>query len=164
MLSKTETEVRQYQGSYEEYLQEKRKLESRQMRFTDNKGSSGKVGIEKNSGTGIIGSAGNVTGEVSSRTNAQEPTLQDVFDKKTYYNPGKIKSRLTKQLEKYEKQLAESEQKAAELKMQLMDPALATDYEKLMELQSQLDAEEKQQESLLERMMETETELLNFLE
>ena len=65
-------------------------------------------------------------------------------------------------MEKYETQLAESEQKAAELQMQLMDPALATDFEKLMELQSQLDAEEKQQESLLERMMETETELQNF--
>ena len=65
-------------------------------------------------------------------------------------------------MEKYETQLAESEQKAAELQMQLMDPSLATDFEKLMELQSQLDAEEKQQESLLERMMETETELQNF--
>ena len=122
-------EVRQYQGAYEEYLQEKSKRES---------GQNAAVG------------------------NAQEPTLQDVFDKKNYYNPGKIKSRLTKQLEKYETQLAESELKAAELQMQLMDPALATDFEKLMELQSQLDAEEKQQESLLERMMETETELQNF--
>uniref|UniRef100_UPI0040566999 ABC transporter C-terminal domain-containing protein n=1 Tax=Acetatifactor sp. TaxID=1872090 RepID=UPI0040566999 len=66
---------------------------------------------------------------------------------------------MLKQLEKYEKQLAESEEKAASLKLQLLDPALATDYQKLMELQNQLDAEEAQQESLLERMMETETEL-----
>lgn len=88
-----------------------------------------------------------------------EPTLNDVFDKKTYYNPGKIKSRLTRQLEKYETMLQESEQKAAELKMQLLDPALATDYQKLMELEQQLEAEEHQQESLLERMLETETEL-----
>ena len=55
--------------------------------------------------------------------------------------------------------LSESEERAAELKMKLMDPALASDYEKLMELQEQLDAEEQQQESLLERMLETETEL-----
>ena len=55
--------------------------------------------------------------------------------------------------------LEESEGKSAELQMQLMDPALATDYTKLMELQNQLDAEEHQQETLLERMMETETEL-----
>lgn len=96
---------------------------------------------------------------VSKKKDTVEPTLNDVFDKKTYYNPGKIKSRLTRQLEKYETMLQESEQKAAELKMQLLDPALATDYQKLMELEQQLEAEEHQQESLLERMLETETEL-----
>lgn len=87
------------------------------------------------------------------------PTLQDVFDKKTYYNPGKIKSRLLKQLEKFEKQLSESEEKADSLQLQLLDPALASDYHKLMELQTQLEEEEHQQETLLARMLETETEL-----
>ena len=124
--------VKQYHCGYEDYLIEKGKLEN----------------------TTKTGNTGN-TKTVSSK----EPTLEDVFDKKTYYNPGKIKSRLLKQLEKYEKMLVESEAKAAELQMQLLDPALATDYEKLMELQNQLDAEEHQQETLLERMMETETEL-----
>lgn len=124
--------VKQYNYSYEDYLVEKGKFEN-----------AGKLGVS------------NATKNVS----AKEPTLDDVFDKKTYYNPGKIKSRLLKQLEKYEKMLEESESKSAELQMQLMDPALATDYTKLMELQNQLDAEEHQQEILLERMMETETEL-----
>ena len=124
--------VKQYNYSYEDYLVEKGKFEN-----------AGKPGVS------------NATKNVS----AKEPTLDDVFDKKTYYNPGKIKSRLLKQLEKYEKMLEESESKSAELQMQLMDPALATDYTKLMELQNQLDAEEHQQEILLERMMETETEL-----
>ncbi|MCM1539237.1 MAG: ABC-F family ATP-binding cassette domain-containing protein [bacterium] len=89
----------------------------------------------------------------------KNPTLGDVFDKKTYYNPGKVLSRLKKQLEKYEKQLAESEARAAELSLRLMEPDLASDYQKLMELQEQLDGEEHLQETLLERMMETETEL-----
>jgi len=40
-----------------------------------------------------------------------------------------------------------------------MAPEIATDYHKLMELQNQLEKEETQQESLLERMMETEIEL-----
>ena len=40
-----------------------------------------------------------------------------------------------------------------------MDPALASDYPKLMELQTAIEEEEKNQESLLERMVETETEL-----
>ena len=90
---------------------------------------------------------------------AKNPTLDDVFDKKTYYNPGKVLSRLKKQLEKYEKQLEESEARAAELSLRLMEPELASDYQKLMELQEQLDGEEHLQETLLERMMETETEL-----
>ena len=87
------------------------------------------------------------------------PTLRDVFDKKTYYNPGKILSRLKQQMAKYEKQLEESEQRLADLQMQIMDPALASDYTKLMELEEQNQKEEQNQESLLERMLETETEL-----
>lgn len=127
-----ETVVTQYRMSYEEYL------------------------TEKGRRTPAVQLSKQNTASVKSNT---EPTLSDVFDKKTYYNPGKIKSRLTKQLEKYEKQLAESEERANELKLQLMDPSLGTDYEKLMNLQSRLEEEEHQQETLLERMLETETEL-----
>ncbi len=123
--------VKQYDCNYEEYLQEKQKLD------IPDKNEQGK----------------------ERTVSAKDPTLQDVFDKKTYYNPGKIKSRLLKQLEKYEEQLAESEEKAASLQLQLMDPALASDYQKLMELQTQLQEEEHRQETLLERMLETETEL-----
>ena len=92
------------------------------------------------------------------------PTLSDVFDKKAYYNPGKVRSRLQRQKEKYERMLAESEEKLAELQMQMLDPALASDYPKLMELQSAVDAEEANQVSLLERMLETETELAEYEE
>ena len=121
----------------EAYLEEKRKREAGIIKDISRKDATVAVSKEK----------------------GQNPTLEDVFDKKTYYNPGKIKSRLLKQLEKYEKQLAESEERANELKLQLMDPALGTDYEKLMALQEKLEAEEHEQETLLERMMETETEL-----
>ncbi len=140
--------VTQYNYGYEEYLQEKAKSESVKNSLGGNAAPAG-----NSAGTG-----GTVAGGLK-RGAEDVPTLQDVFDKKTYYNPGKVKSRLVKQLEKYERQLAESEERAAELKLQLMDPTLATDYAKLMELQEQLDAEEHQQESLLERMLETETEL-----
>ena len=85
--------------------------------------------------------------------------MDDVFDKKKYYNPGKILSRLKKQLEKYTEQLAESEEKAAALQMELLTPELSTDFERLMEIQTAIDEENKKQESLLERMMETELEL-----
>ena len=39
-----------------------------------------------------------------------------------------------------------------------------SDYPKLMELQSAVDAEEANQDSLLERMLETETELAEYEE
>ena len=130
-------EVRHYKCNYEEYLDEKRKREA---------------GIIKN-----ITKQNDVT--KSSSGKETQPTLDDVFDKKTYYNPGKIKSRLTKQLEKYENQLAESEKKVEELKLELLDPALASAYTKLMEIQNQIDEEEHKQETILERMLEAELEL-----
>ncbi len=127
-----ENAVTQYACSYEEYLLEKQRL----------RGNTVKAKPDANA-----------------KLTPNSPTLSDVFDKKNYYNPGKIKSRLLKQLEKYEEQLRVSEQRADELKLQLADPSLSTDYEKLMELQSQLDEEEHRQETLLERMLEAETEL-----
>ena len=73
--------------------------------------------------------------------------------------PAKILSRLKRQLEKYEEQLAESESRMSELQLEMMDPELSADYERLMELQTKIDEENQTQESLLERMMETELEL-----
>ena len=93
------------------------------------------------------------------KKSAATPTLSDVFDKKTYYNPGKVLSRLKQQMTKYEKLLEESEQRLADIKMQMMDPALASDYTKLMELENLKQKEEQNQDSILERMLETETEL-----
>lgn len=137
-------DVTQYDCSYEEYLAEKQKCEK--LNKTDSvKKNAASSGLSKN-------------GSENEKKNAS-PTLQDVFNKKEYYNPGKIKSRLVKSLEKYYKQLAESEEKANELRLRLMDPELASDYQTLMELQTELDAEEHLQESLLERILETETEL-----
>ena len=136
--------VTQYDCGYEEYLTEKHKREN--LNRTDSrKRNATSFGLNKNCG--------------ENEKKNSEPTLQDVFNKKEYYNPGKIKSRLIKQLEKYYKQLAESEEKLNELKLRLMDPSLASDYQTLMGLQTELDAEEHFQESLLERILEAETEL-----
>lgn len=147
-----ENEVRQYACGYEDYLQEK-------SRCSEQQGAAGKRRQPESEGAAAQGRGQDAESAGIKRSRAPEPTLADVFDKKTYYNPGKIKSRLVRQLEKYEAMLAESEEKAAKLQMQLLDPALASDYEKLMELQNQLDEQERQQESLLERMLETENEL-----
>ncbi len=136
--------VTQYDCGYEEYLEEKQKRENL-LRTDAEKRNAASSGSYKNGG--------------GNERKSSEPTLQDVFNKKEYYNPGKMKSRLLKQLEKYYKQLTESEEKVNELKLRLMDPALASDYQKLMELQTELETEEHQQESLLERILESETEL-----
>ena len=134
--------VKQYAMDYENYLAEKQR-----------------------EAEGIVGAPGERASGVNRQDKAkgagekEAPTLADVFDKKTYYNPGKVRSRLQKQLEKYERMLEESENRLAELNMQYMDPALASDYAKLAELQEAIDAENQNQESLLERMLETEMEL-----
>ena len=126
-----------YHCVYEEYLERLQKEELKQQQLNQAKEEA----------------------ERNEKKSDKTPTLNDVFDKKTYYNPGKILSRLKQQMAKYEKQLEESEQRLADLQMQIMDPALASDYTKLMELEEQKQKEEQNQESLLERMLETETEL-----
>lgn len=171
--------VKQYKMSYELYLEEK---ERERAGLVVNNGAAGSAEGGKNATysaakataakattagamegtTAGITSGAAVGAGVGADTSA--PTLDDVFDKKTYYNPGKVLSRLKKQLEKYEKLLAQSEEKASEYKLQLMNPELATDYPKLMEIQNKLDEEEKNQESILERMLETELELEDMQE
>ena len=166
--------VKQYKMSYELYLEEK---ERERAGLVVNNGTAGSAGGGKNavSSAADATAAGAATGAMAGFTsgaaagacvgaNTSAPTLDDVFDKKTYYNPGKVLSRLKKQLEKYEKLLAQSEEKASEYKLQLMNPELATDYPKLMEIQNKLDEEEKNQESILERMLETEPELEDMQE
>lgn len=166
--------VKQYKMSYELYLEEK---ERERAGLVVNNGSAGSAGGGKNAvssaadATAAGATAGAMAGITSGAAacacvgaNTSAPTLDDVFDKKTYYNPGKVFSRLKKQLEKYEKLLAQSEEKTSEYKLQLMNPELATDYPKLMEIQNKLDEEEKNQESILERMLETELELEDMQE
>ena len=160
--------VKQYKMSYELYLEEK---ERERAGLVVNNGAAGSAGGGKNAvssaaDAATAGAAAGITAGITSgaAAGAGAPTLDDVFDKKTYYNPGKVLSRLKKQLEKYEKLLAQSEEKASEYKLQLMNPELATDYPKLMEIQNKLDEEEKNQESILERMLETELELEDMQE
>lgn len=166
--------VKQYKMSYELYLEEK---ERERAGLVVNNGAAGSAGGGKNavSSAADATTAGATAGAMAGITsgaaagacvgaNTSAPTLDDVFDKKTYYNPGKVLSRLKKQLEKYEKLLAQSEEKTSEYKLQLMNPELATDYPKLMEIENKLDEEEKNQESILERMLETELELEDMQE
>ncbi len=167
VLEFSQDQVKQYNMNYEDYLNEKQREAAGLTGSRIGAGKAGTAGQDGPAGksgkapgpqnqdpAGAAGAAG-----IQGTVGAGNPTLSDVFDKKTYYNPGKIRSRLQSQLEKYERQLSESEEKLAELKMMLLDPALASNYPRLMEIQDGIDAEEKNQESLLERMLETETAL-----
>ncbi|MDD5900507.1 MAG: ABC-F family ATP-binding cassette domain-containing protein [Lachnospiraceae bacterium] len=154
ILEFSQTGVKQYSMNYEEYLEQKQKEALKEEQKEP-------VKPVKELSKATYSESAQGYGANESRMNSS-PTLSDVFDKKTYYNPLKIVSRLERQLEKYEKQLEEDEQKAAELRMQLMSPDLASDYEKLMELQTAVGALEHDQETLLERILETETELAEY--
>lgn len=157
--------VNQYKMSYEDYLAQKQKeanglVGGRGAAAHTTGTSGGESESRKARNRQPEDSRGTAqAGQTGGKDDKTAPTLADVFDKKTYYNPGKIRSRLKNQLEKYERLLSESEGRLAELQLQLADPALASDYAKLVELQEAIDAEEQNQESLLERMLETETEL-----
>ena len=152
--------VQQYKMDYEEYLAQKQKEAAG---LVGGRGPAQSAGTLENDSAGRKARTGQWEGGKQTVQSAV-PTLTDVFDKKTYYNPGKIRSRLKSQLEKYERLLSESEGRLADLQMQLADPALASDYSKLMEIQETIDTEEKNQESLLERLLETETELAEMEE
>ncbi|MBO7730132.1 MAG: ABC-F family ATP-binding cassette domain-containing protein [Lachnospiraceae bacterium] len=74
-------------------------------------------------------------------------------------NPGKFRARIERKIEKIQGQITESEAKTDLLRKQLEDPALASDFEKLMEIQAEIDQNEKQQEDLLNLLVEAEEEL-----
>ncbi|MBR6452756.1 MAG: hypothetical protein IKS87_08615, partial [Lachnospiraceae bacterium] len=81
------------------------------------------------------------TGKRSDQISAsdEEPTKAQAS-----YQAGKEQARLQKKLEKLEASIETAEARVQELKDQLMDPALASDYVKLQELQDEIDAGEEE--------------------
>lgn len=141
--------VTYYPCGYEEYLELTRAA-------GETEGKPAQTGRQKQ-GTDKLENAIVQKGSVA-RTSKPAPSLEDVWDKKTYYNPGKIEARRKQQIAKYEKQLEESEQHLLEYQMQLMDPAISSDYERLTELQEKIDAAEHEQDNLLNWLAELESE------
>lgn len=144
ILEFTKEKVTYYDCGYEEYLQEKQK-EKDWNGSNANRLKTGSVSMKE-------------AKEKGSKADQKNPTLEDVFDKKTYYNPGKIAARRKQQIAKYERQLEESEERSNAIRLKMVDPAISSDYMQLTELQQELDKEEAQQESLLTRIMELEIE------
>lgn len=136
--------VEWYGFGYEYYLDEKQKREARAL--AKESGRTDAAPARKTEKQGVRNQA------------AKTPTLDDVFDKKTYYNPGKIAARRRQQIAKYEKQLKESEERMQQLQMEQMDPALASNYVRLGEIGSAIAKEEELQESILGFLIELEVE------
>ena len=139
-------QVNYYPCGYEQYLHEREKLHAR---------------LNVSSGNATSSTKSSATGSLSSKTtpNGNNPTLDDVFNKKTYYNPGKIISRLKQQIEKYNKMAEESEEKINSLLMEQMDPSIATNSYELTRLETAIQEEKENQNSILERLLELEIEL-----
>ena len=92
------------------------------------------------------------TGNVSAQGNierAPEPTAAQ-----SSYQAGKEQSRNRKKIQKIEEEIEKLESIGEELKAKLSDPAIASSYMKLSEVQAEIDANE---EKLLELMDEWET-------
>ena len=77
--------------------------------------------------------------DIMSTAAGEEPTKAQAS-----YQAGKEQARLQKKLEKIEEAIGTAEARVQELKDQLLDPALASDYVKLQELQDEIDAHEEE--------------------
>lgn len=77
-------------------------------------------------------------------------------------NPGRERSRLERRKEKVEDLLFKNEEETAALKEKLSDPALSSDYEKLMDIQEKINALEQQQEEYLDQIIEIDDALEAF--
>jgi len=88
---------------------------------------------------------------------AARPVEKEVSkEEKKIINPGKEEAKRKKLLEKLETKLEESSNRVLELKIQLVDPTIASDYEKLYKIQEEIDAEEARSLELLEELAELE--------
>ena len=134
-----------YDMKYQEYREEKRKMEMA-------------------ASNGLAYSNSRVTGSLSKRQGpgTEKPAAEKKTDEREMLlktNPGKLESRLTRKLAKLEEELAQSEESMLNYKEEMADPAIAADYNRLIILQEKIAEEEEKQEGLLGQIMEAEEEL-----
>ena len=141
ILDFADGEVRQYPCGYDEYLQEKAKRNA---------------GAE-HTAAGVISQTGASRNLIMQSDVTQTDTSTN--SSAEIKNPGKFRARIERKIEKIHNQISENEAAVQTLKDRLEDPALASDFEKLMEIQNEIDQKEKQQEDLLQQLLEAEEEL-----
>ena len=135
LLFMEEDKVRLYEFGYEQYEEEMAAINAED----DNAGSPTKGKVISTQLGGSIDRDTNVYADDPIRSGQQS------------YLEGKEKSRLEKKKKKLEEQIGKIEQEIDELKEELEDPANASDYVKLQDIQTKID---KSEEHLLELMTE----------
>ena len=142
-----------YQFGYEQY-QEKldREAEESKNVYRGNaifggaisQNGSSQTGSDANRSTPQTGAAGNVGESTNANSAAQAGGMAVSSTGKSYYNPGKERSKIQKKVKKAEEDLAVKEAKLDELKAELMKPEYQSSYSKLTEIQNEIDALEEE--------------------
>ena len=142
-----------YQFGYEQY-QEKldREAEENKNVYRGNaifggaisQNGSSQTGSDANRSTSQTVAAGNVGESTNANSAAQAGGMAVSSIGKTYYNPGKERSKIQKKVKKAEEDLAVKEAKLDELKAELMKPEYQSSYSKLTEIQNEIDALEEE--------------------
>ena len=142
-----------YQFGYEQY-QEKLDREASESKnvyrgnaifggaISQNGGSQ--TGSDANRSTSQTGAAGNVGESTNANSAAQAGGMAVSSTGKSYYNPGKERSKIQKKVKKAEEDLAVKEAKLDELKAELMKPEYQSSYSKLTEIQNEIDPLEEE--------------------
>ena len=142
-----------YQFGYEQY-QEKLDREAEESKnvyrgnaifggaISQNGGSQ--TGSDANRSTSQTAAAGNVGESTNANSAAQAGGMAVSSTGKSYYNPGKERSKIQKKVKKAEEDLAVKEAKLDELKAELMKPEYQSSYSKLTEIQNEIDALEEE--------------------
>lgn len=142
-----------YQFGYEQY-QEKldREAEESKNVYRGNaifggaisQNGSSQTGSDANRSTSQTAAAGNVGESINANSAAQAGGMAVSSTGKAYYNPGKERSKIQKNVKKAEEDLAVKEAKLDELKAELMKPEYQSSYSKLTEIQNEIDALEEE--------------------
>ena len=135
ILEMTEAGCKLWQFGYDDYIEKTAALKD-----ASTYGAGGMIGTERNaSGAGAT---------TPSKPQNAEPTAAQ-----SSYQAGKEQSRNRKRIQKIEEEIEKLEAEGEKLKEKLEDPAIASSYMKLGEVQAEIDANE---EKLLELMDEWE--------
>ena len=160
-----------YRFGYEEY-EEKAHLRGSDLDFKTTGANAGKYGavsasakytLERDSKTVSPGEGQpSLTAGPAPAGQAKNASLSGGLDRRILQNPGKERSRLMTRLSRAEAAVEESEAEIAALQEKLEDPAIATSYAKLGELQAQIAEAQARQEELMSAWEEAQGALEEF--